>query len=286
MGTLTDNGTPIAADQWVTLNSLNGWVYTGSASSGTDKIWLIASDGQSSEAVASISDPGTPEPVVTADNQSVAAGQQVALSSLFSISGSGINQYKVRFSYPEGGSPAVGTLTDNGAPIAGRRDGCRQLPLYQPPRAPQLRGWERLVVPQAAPGRRPVARQWAARRQMRQALPGNPPRQTRRRRPSACSLRAGFGGPKWPPRRRIEGRRAQRPADPAALPTDRRRERASPGGKGASCLGQRLVEAGRRRRRAAFARSVRTDCSCFGGRPEIRRIEIVLSSDPTSVNSA
>src|SRR6202040_3000709 len=65
-----------------------------------------------------VPEPSIPPPVVTANNQSVAVGQQVALSSLFSISGSGINQYKVWFSYPEGGSPAVGTLTDNGTPIA------------------------------------------------------------------------------------------------------------------------------------------------------------------------
>ena len=121
VGTLTNNGTAIALDQWVTLSSLSGWIYTGSASSGTDRIWLIASNGQSSEALANITDPGSPgaaAPVVTANNQSVAAGQQVALSSLFSVSGSGITQYKVWFSYPEGGSPAVGTLTNNGTPIA------------------------------------------------------------------------------------------------------------------------------------------------------------------------
>jgi hypothetical protein len=74
--------------------------------------------------VASITDPGTvgaagvDAPVVKAKNRSVAANQQVALSSLFSVSGSGITQYKVWFSYPEGGSPAVGTLTNNGTPIA------------------------------------------------------------------------------------------------------------------------------------------------------------------------
>jgi phosphohistidine swiveling domain-containing protein len=118
VGTLTSNGAPIALDQWVTLNSLSGLVYTGSASSGTDKIWLMAYNGQWSEALANVTDPGAPAPVVTANDQSVAAGQQVALSNLFSVSGSGITQYKVWFSYPEGGAPAVGTLTSNGTPIA------------------------------------------------------------------------------------------------------------------------------------------------------------------------
>ena len=55
---------------------------------------------------------------VAANNQSVAPGQQVALSSLFSISGNGITQYKVWFSHPEGGNPALGTVTNNGTPIA------------------------------------------------------------------------------------------------------------------------------------------------------------------------
>jgi hypothetical protein len=47
--TLTNNGTPIAPDQYVTLSGPSGWVSIGSAGSGTDKIWLIASDGQSGQ---------------------------------------------------------------------------------------------------------------------------------------------------------------------------------------------------------------------------------------------
>jgi hypothetical protein len=85
-------------------------------------IWLRAYNGGWSNnggwTEAIITDPGIAPPVVTANNQTVAAGQQVALSSIFSVSGSGITQYRLWFSYPEGGSPAVGTLTNNGTAVA------------------------------------------------------------------------------------------------------------------------------------------------------------------------
>jgi V8-like Glu-specific endopeptidase len=124
LGTLTNGGTSIALDQTVTLSSLNGWVYTGPSTSGTDKIWLEAYNGSWSNngnwVETDITDPGNvvAAPVVTSKNQSVAAGVQVALSSLFNITGSGITQYKVWFSYPEGGAPALGTLTNGSTSIA------------------------------------------------------------------------------------------------------------------------------------------------------------------------
>ena len=45
VGTVSNNGTSIALDQGVTLSSLSGVTYTGSASQGTDKIWLKAYNG-------------------------------------------------------------------------------------------------------------------------------------------------------------------------------------------------------------------------------------------------
>jgi hypothetical protein len=49
-------------------------------------------------------------PIVTANSLTVAAGESVSLSSIFSINGSGITQYRVWFSWPDGGAPALGTL--------------------------------------------------------------------------------------------------------------------------------------------------------------------------------
>src|SRR5262249_58557184 len=87
--------------------------------SGTDEMWLRAYNGTwSSGPQANITDPGTPPPVVMAHNQTVATGQQVALSDIFSVTGSGITQYQLWFSWPEAGAPAVGTVTNNGTPIA------------------------------------------------------------------------------------------------------------------------------------------------------------------------
>src|SRR5262249_60070228 len=83
--------------------------------SGTDEMWLRAYNGTwSSGPQANITDPGTPPPVVMAHNQTVATGQQVALSDIFSVTGSGITQYQLWFSWPEAGAPAVGTGTNNG----------------------------------------------------------------------------------------------------------------------------------------------------------------------------
>ena len=119
-GTVTNNGTPIAKDQWVTFSSLSGLAFVGSTTAGTDHIWLRAYNGSwnnpSTEAI--ITDHGLAPPVVTATNKTVAAGQSVPLSSIYSISGSDITEYQVWFSWPEGGDPADGTVTNNGTPIA------------------------------------------------------------------------------------------------------------------------------------------------------------------------
>ena len=55
---------------------------------------------------------------MTPINQGVSSGQSVALSSIFSVNGSGITAYQVWFSWPEGGFTADGTVTNNGTPIA------------------------------------------------------------------------------------------------------------------------------------------------------------------------
>jgi hypothetical protein len=108
LGTVTNNGTSIALDTWVTLASLNGVVYTGSATSGTDEIWLRAYNGTwSSGPEANLTDPGNtlPPPVVTANNQTVAYNQPVALSNNFTVSGSWIAQYQLWFSWPQRSEP-------------------------------------------------------------------------------------------------------------------------------------------------------------------------------------
>src|SRR5262249_13874090 len=110
-------------DQSVPLSSLANLAYIGSAIQGTDKIWLKAYDGTWTNWVeADINDPGissAPAPaVVTPINQTVANDQAVALTSIFSVSGSGISAYQIYFGYPEGGAPALGSLTVNGAAIA------------------------------------------------------------------------------------------------------------------------------------------------------------------------
>jgi hypothetical protein len=119
LGTVTNTGTPIALDQTVTLGSLGGLAYTGSAAHGTDKIWLKAFNGSwSGWTEADITDPGLPAPSIAPNNQAVADNQIVPLTNIFSVNGSGITQYQVWFSYAEGGAPALGKVTSNGTPIA------------------------------------------------------------------------------------------------------------------------------------------------------------------------
>jgi hypothetical protein len=119
LGTVTNNGAAIPLDQAVTLTSLTGLAYTGGATHGTDEIWLKAFNGiwDATWVRADITDLGIAPPVVTAINQTVAYNQSVPLSSIFSVTGSGITQYQVWFSYPQGGAPALGTVTNNGAAI-------------------------------------------------------------------------------------------------------------------------------------------------------------------------
>ena len=63
-----------------------------------------------------ITDPGNPPPVVTPHNQTVAYNQTVPLTSVFSVPGNAVS-YIVFFGYPEGGAPALGSVTFLGNPI-------------------------------------------------------------------------------------------------------------------------------------------------------------------------
>lgn len=119
LGTVTNNGAAIPLDQAVTLTSLTGLAYTGGATHGTDEIWLKAFDGNwnGGWVQANIIDPGVIAPVVTANNQTVAYNQTVPLTDIFSVSGTGITQYQLWFSWPQGGAPALGTVTNNGTPV-------------------------------------------------------------------------------------------------------------------------------------------------------------------------
>jgi hypothetical protein len=119
LGTLTQGGAPIAQDQAVTVASLSNLTYTGAAAPGTDKIWIKAYNGIWTNWVeADITDPGNPPPVVTPINQTIAYNQTVAFSSIFSVTGNAITAYQVFFGYPEGGAPALGSVTQGGTPIA------------------------------------------------------------------------------------------------------------------------------------------------------------------------
>ena len=83
-----------------------------------DDIWLRAYNGVwSADPQATITNEGIPAPDVSATNQTVAITNWCPMS-IFSVSGSGITEYQVWFSWPEGGDPAFGSVTDNGTPIA------------------------------------------------------------------------------------------------------------------------------------------------------------------------
>jgi hypothetical protein len=121
LGEVTDNGTAIPLNVPVTVSSLSALDYVGSATAGTDEMWLRAYDGVWSNWVqANITDPGAPAlsaAVTTANNVTVADGQSVALSQIYSVSGSGITEYQIWFSAANQGAPALGDVTDDGTAI-------------------------------------------------------------------------------------------------------------------------------------------------------------------------
>ncbi len=119
-GEVTNNGTPIALDQWVTVSSLSGLDYIGSATPGTDYLWLKAYNGQWSATFQSIiADQGIAAPTVTSSNPTVTNGQSVPLGNIFTVSSSQpVTQYQVWFSDAPAGDPPFGEVTNNGTPIA------------------------------------------------------------------------------------------------------------------------------------------------------------------------
>jgi len=87
-GQVTDNGAPIATDQWVTVSSLSGISYVGGANPGADHLWLRAYNGQwGSAAQAVLTDPGTTPDTIIPHNMSAAENQIVGLATIFSVTG-------------------------------------------------------------------------------------------------------------------------------------------------------------------------------------------------------
>ncbi len=103
------NLTPAAVEQRMEETALP------TANAAVSGAGLVQIDPAVADALAEL----VPAPVVSATNQTVADNQSVPLSSIFSVSGSGITEYQVWFSWPEGGDPAFGSVTDNGAQSVG-----------------------------------------------------------------------------------------------------------------------------------------------------------------------
>jgi hypothetical protein len=113
---VTNNGTPIAANQWVTVSNLSGLAFVGAATPGTDQIWLEAYNGVWSNASqATLTDAGLVAPVVTA--LSAMHGQVFAASSLFMLDGEAITQYDFWNTGSGGGYFAV-----NGVALGANQD--------------------------------------------------------------------------------------------------------------------------------------------------------------------
>ena len=136
----------------------------------------------------------------------------------------------------------------------------------------------------------PAARQRPVHRRMPRALPGSLLRQGRRRRPLACSWRAGCGGPSgWLPRR-TEGRQVQRATDPASPRTDRWPEPASQTDGSAFCVGPLRARAARRRSvpiRLLPVRLGQLIGAGFGGSPTLPRARLIkiIRTTPCTVAS-
>ena len=113
-GVVTDSHGAIATSTTITEASLSGVQFTGGAATGTDEIWLRAFNGQwSGWTLATLTDPGVTTPTVTPHNQTVAAGQSVALSTIFTVSGPAATAYQVYLAGPNDGS-----VTDANGQIA------------------------------------------------------------------------------------------------------------------------------------------------------------------------
>jgi hypothetical protein len=119
LGTVTNNGVAVALDQPVILTDLSELVYTGSTNRALTRFGCKPTTGagaNGSWTEADIGDQGAVAPTVLSNNFSLGYGDQLSLASIFGVTGSGITQYKLWFSWGSGGYPALGTLTNNGLP--------------------------------------------------------------------------------------------------------------------------------------------------------------------------
>ena len=117
LGSVTNNGSAIAQDQWVNVSSLGGLQYTGGATAGTDNLGRSLQRPMERRGDSQHHRPGRAAGGARDEHD----GEQWptgGAQSFFSASGNGITQYRVWFGWPEGGSPALGTVTNNGTAIA------------------------------------------------------------------------------------------------------------------------------------------------------------------------
>src|SRR6185437_5067333 len=119
-GSLSQNGSAVATAQNVTLSSLNGLTYTGGSASGTDNLWMRASDGTqwSNWALVQMQDAGNSPPTLTASvaSETLQANQAVTVSQLISASdtdGDSISQYEVYLAGASTGGQPEGSLSQN-----------------------------------------------------------------------------------------------------------------------------------------------------------------------------
>src|SRR5205807_1085340 len=104
----------IATGTTVTETSLSGVNYTGSATPGSDTLWLQTFDGQWSNWVAAtLTDPGATPDTITSTPQSVPYNQSVAVSSLFNVTGPTPSLYHIYLN-----APSDGSVTDSHGTIA------------------------------------------------------------------------------------------------------------------------------------------------------------------------
>src|SRR6185312_5809157 len=124
-GSLSQNGSAVATAQNVTLSSLNGLTYTGGSASGTDNLWMRASDGTqwSNWALVQMQDAGNSPPTLTTSvaSETLQANQALTVSQLFSASdtdGDSISQYEVYLADASTGGQPEGSLSQNGSAVA------------------------------------------------------------------------------------------------------------------------------------------------------------------------
>lgn len=123
---VVDNWKPGAISKHSLSDITNSWALDGQFAaafvSRIDSQWVAGNipnniAGNAFGDWSTINNDGIALPTVIANSLTVAPGQSVPLSSIFSVSGARITEYKIWFSWPDGGAPARGTLTNNGTAI-------------------------------------------------------------------------------------------------------------------------------------------------------------------------